>query len=70
MWGGLTVYGITLARKLQFGKLFTTLSAGMCIVTMDLLLDVVAIRLDGGFWTWVGNLISLDITQSTFMCVI
>ena len=70
MWGGLTVYGIKLAKKLGFGKMLTALAAGMFIVTMDILLDVVAIRLDGGFWTWAGRPISTDITQSTFMSVI
>lgn len=70
MWGGLTVYGIRLARKLNFGKVMTAFSAGMFIVTMDILLDVVAIRLDGGFWTWVGNPINNEITQSTFLSVI
>ena len=70
MWGGLTVYGIKLAKKLKFGKMMTALSAGMFIVTMDILLDVVAIRLDGGFWTWVGNPINTTITQSTFLSVI
>ena len=42
----------------------------MFIVTMDILLEVVAIRLDGGFWVWVGNEISLRIDQHTFMSVI
>ncbi len=70
MWGGLTVYGIKLAKKLCFGKFLTALCAGFFIVTMDILLDVVAIRLDGGFWTWVGKPISTGITQSTFMSII
>ena len=38
--------------------------------SMDILLDVVAIRLDGGFWTWVGNPINLEISQHTFLSVI
>ena len=70
MWGGLTVYGIKLAKKLGFGKWMTAFAAGMFIVTMDILLDVVAIRLDGGFWTWVGNPINTEISQHTFMSVI
>jgi len=70
MWGGLTVYGIKLAQKLRLGKFLTALCAGMLIVTMDILLDVVAIRLDGGFWTWAGNPITTGITQSAFMSVI
>lgn len=70
MWGGLTVCGIKLANKFQFGKLFTALAAGMFIVTMDILLDVVAIRLDGGFWTWAGKPINNQINHSTFLSVI
>lgn len=70
MWGGLTVYGMRLAKKLQFGPVLTALSAGMFIVTMDILLDVVAIRLDGGFWVWVGNPINTQISQHTFLSVI
>ena len=70
MWGGLTVYGIKLAQKLKWNKKWTALAAGMFIVTMDILLDVVAIRLDGGFWVWVGKEISLGIDQHTFMSVI
>lgn len=70
MWGGLTVYGIKLAQKLKWDKKWTALAAGMFIVTMDILLDVVAIRLDGGFWIWVGKEISLTIDQHTFMSVI
>ena len=70
MWGGLTVYGIKLAQNLQWDRVRTALAAGMFIVTMDLLLDVVAIRLDGGFWVWVGKDVSLTIDQHTFMSVI
>lgn len=70
MWGGLTVYGIKLAQKLRWDNRWTALTAGMFIVTMDILLDVVAIRLDNGFWVWVGKEISLGIDQHTFMSVI
>ena len=70
MWGGLTVYGIKLAQKLRWSKAMTALAAGMFIVTMDILLDVVAIRLDGGFWVWVGKEIAPAIDQHTFMSVI
>lgn len=70
MWGGLTVYGIKLAQKLKWDRIRTSLAAGMFIVTMDILLDVVAIRLDGGFWVWVGKEINLSIDQHTFMSVI
>ena len=70
MWGGLTVYGIRLAQKFRCNKLLTGFITGVFVVTMDILLDVVAIRLSGGFWTWVGNPITYDITQKSFMSVI
>lgn len=70
MWGGLTVYGIRLAKKLKLNNWMTALAAGFFIVTMDIILDVVAIRLDGGFWVWVGNPINTEITQHTFLSVI
>ena len=70
MWGGLTVYGMRLAGKLNFGRWMTAFATGFFIVTMDILLDVVAIRLDGGFWVWVGNPINTEISQHTFLSVI
>ena len=70
MWGGLTVYSIELANKFGCGKLLTGLIAGMFVVTMDILLDVVAIRLNGGFWTWAGSPVTLAISNQSFMSVI
>ncbi len=70
MWGGLTVYGIKLSKKFGCGKLLTGLIAGMFVVTMDILLDVVAIRLNGGFWTWAGSPVTLAISNQSFMSVI
>ena len=37
---------------------------------MDILLDVAAIRLSGGFWVWDGREITLDVTHHMFMSVI
>ena len=70
MWGGLTVCGLRIAEKLGFGKWMTALVTGWLIVSMDLLLDVAAIRLSGGFWVWVGREITLDVTHHMFMSVI
>ena len=70
MWGGLTVYAIKLAKKFGCGKLLTGLIAGMFVVTMDILLDVVAIRLNGGFWIWAGSPVTLAISNQSFMSVI
>ena len=70
MWGGLTVYGLRIARRLKLNDFMTALVTGWLIVTMDILLDVAAIRLDGGFWVWDGREITLEITHHMFMSVI
>lgn len=70
MWGGLTVYGLRIAKRLRLNVLGTSLVTGWLIATMDVLLDVAAIRLNGGFWVWDGREISLDITHHMFMSVI
>ena len=70
MWGGLTVYGLRIARRLKLNDFMTALVTGWLIVTMDILLDVAAIRLDGGFWVWDGREITMEITHHMFMSVI
>ena len=70
MWGGLTVCALRIARRLGFGKVMTALTTGFLIVSMDLILDVVAIRLDGGFWVWEGRSINAGINHHMWMSVI
>ncbi len=70
MWGCLTVFALRIARRLNLSPLLTALVGGWLIVTMDLLLDVAAIRLNGGFWVWDGREITLEITHHMFMSVI
>ena len=70
MWGGLTVYALSIARRLDLPPFPTALVGGWLIVTMDLLLDVAAIRLNGGFWVWDGREITLEISHHMFMSVI
>ena len=70
MWGGLTVYSLRIAEKLKMDRIMTALISGWLIVTMDLLLDVAAIRLNGGFWVWDGRDINLTIDHHMFMSVI
>lgn len=70
MWGGITVCALRIAKKFSLGNLMTALLSGWLIVSMDLLLDVAAIRLNGGFWVWEGRPITLDITHNMFMSVI
>ena len=70
MWGGLTVYSLRIAKKLGMSPVMIALISGWLIVTMDLLLDVAAIRLNGGFWVWDGRDINLTIDHHMFMSVI
>ena len=70
MWGGITVCALRIAKKFSLSTIMTALLTGWLIVSMDLLLDVVAIRLDGGFWVWDGRPINLDINHHMFMSVI
>ena len=70
MWGGLTVYALRISRRFGLSPLWTALIGGWLIVTMDLFLDVAAIRLDGGFWVWDGRKINLQIDHRMFMSVI
>ena len=70
MWGGLTVCALRIAKKFCFGNLMTAFVTGWLIVSMDILLDVAAIRLGGGFWVWDGREITLEITHHMFMSVI
>ena len=70
MWGGLTVYALRIAKRLKLSPFLTALAGGWLIVSMDLLLDVAAIRLNGGFWVWDGREITPEITHHMFMSVI
>lgn len=70
MWGGITVCALRIAKKFRLSNIMTSLVSGWLIVSMDLLLDVVVIRLDGGFWVWDGRSINLDINHHMFMSVI
>ncbi len=70
MWGGLTVCGKRIADRLSLSRVMTAFVTGWLIVSMDMLLDVAAIRLDGGFWVWEGREITLDVNHHMFMSVI
>lgn len=70
MWGGVGVCALRIARKFHTKPLKTALLAGWLAVSMDLLLDVAAIRLEGGFWVWEGRPITLAINHHMWMSVI
>jgi len=70
MWGGLTVCAFYICRRV-FGKSkLTAFASGFLIVTMDLFLDVCAIRLSGGFWVWEGREIANTLSMESFFGVI
>lgn len=70
MWGGIAVCGLRIAEKFEVSKLMKALITGWLVVSFDILLDVAAIRLDGGFWVWEGRPITLEINHHMFMSVI
>ena len=70
MWGAVAVCAYRLAKKFKLSPLMTALLSGFFVVSMDLLLDVAAIRLSGGFWVWDGREINLLLNHHTFMSVI
>ena len=70
MWGGISVCALRIANKFSISNVMKALLSGWLIVSMDLLFDVVAIRLNGGFWVWDGRPITLSINHHMFMSVI
>ncbi|WP_296257422.1 carotenoid biosynthesis protein [uncultured Ezakiella sp.] len=70
MWGAVAVLSLRLAERFRLNDFKTAVLAGFFVVTMDLLLDVAAIRLSGGFWFWDGREVNLLINHHTFMSVI
>ena len=54
----------------MIGKGATAVLTKDAMKMMDMLLDVAAIRLDGGFWVWEGRPITLDVNCHMFMSVI
>ena len=71
MWGAVAVCAYRLAKKFKLSPLMTALLSGFFVVSMDLLLDVAAIRLSGGFWVWEGreiNLSLIHISEPTRQC--
>lgn len=70
MWGGISVCALRIGKKFSFSKIMTALFSGWLIVSMDLLLDIVAIRLDSGFWIWDARPINLEINHYMFLSVV
>jgi hypothetical protein len=52
-WGMLIVHGTTLAKRLSISLLGKAFFVGFIGLAADWALDVVAVRVDGGMWTWL-----------------
>ncbi|MHA1521767.1 MAG: carotenoid biosynthesis protein [Promethearchaeota archaeon] len=63
-WGLLGITTRAIVDRFEFPTLVSLLFATILAVTFDLFLDVVAVRLEGGFWLWSGLPENWDITNS------
>ncbi|MHA1254359.1 MAG: carotenoid biosynthesis protein [Promethearchaeota archaeon] len=69
-WGMLLLSSHEISDCYDFPIIIRTLFESFFVVSIDLFLDVVAIRLDGGFWTWKNEVLNLSITSRAFFGVI
>ena len=68
-WGMLLQSSREISDCYDFPIIIRTLFESFFVVSIDLFLDVVAVRLDGGFWTWKNEVLNLSITSRTFFGV-
>lgn len=68
-WGTLLLTVQEISRRLNFPMLVRLLFEAAFVVSTDIMMDVVVIRLDGGFWTWTGIETDMAITNTSFLGV-
>ena len=61
-WGMLLTSAREITRNYSIPKAIKALFEAIFVVSVDLFLDVVAVRLEGGFWTWIGVPLTAEIT--------
>ncbi len=66
-WGLLLESSHRISESFQFPIILRTIFEATFIVSIDLFSDIVAVRLDGGFWIWAGHPVVLTITNTNFM---
>ncbi len=66
-WGLLLESSHKISESFHFPILLRTIFEATFIVSLDLFSDIVAVRLDGGFWVWTGHPAVLTITNTDFM---
>ena len=62
-WGMLLQTSHEISDCYDFPIIIRTLFESFFVVSIDLFLDIVAVRLDGGFWTWKNDVMNLSITS-------
>ena len=68
-WGTLLLTVQEISRRLNFPLLVRLLFEAAFVVSTDIVMDVVVIRLEGGFWTWIGIETDMAITNTSFLGV-
>ena len=68
-WGMLLLTAQDISGRLKLPLRVRIFFEAAFVVSTDLMLDVIAIRLEGGFWVWSGITTDLIITNSTFFGV-
>ncbi|WP_457559270.1 hypothetical protein [Candidatus Harpocratesius sp.] len=66
-WGMLLELSHEVSQCFHLPLLFRTIFEAAFIVSIDLFADIVAVRLDGGFWIWTNHPVTLSITNTDFM---
>lgn len=66
-WGLLLESSHKISESFHFPIILRTIFEATFVVSVDLFSDIVAVRLDGGFWIWAGHTIDTTITNTNFM---
>lgn len=61
-WGLLGIYTTSLVSRYHLPSVIRLIFAALIAVSYDLLLDIIAVRLEGGFWVWAGYSLDYEIT--------
>ncbi len=68
-WGMLLTSAREITRNYSIPKAIKALFEAIFVVSVDLFLDVVAVRLEGGFWTWIGVPLSAEINADSILAI-
>ena len=66
-WGLLLESSHKISESFHFPIILRTIFEATFVVSVDLFSDIIAVRLDGGFWIWAGHPVILTITNTDFM---